>query len=247
VVVDPWFDGRPAHVQPLTGVALAKCPGQFAMDVADLAALNAREACGLYDEIFRQESMCPYKSGLPFRYSHAFCEVVAHAVRRCLQAKGLTVGKAWAFAKPRQAMTIQTTSRRSCQDRWWQHVAVVARSADAAGDLWVFDPNSRLERGVASFAEWKQTLGPNLGRVHLRRADAYCLEPDDRPDVDLDAPCFREGDDDELDEALDIARCTLGCFAAHYGRPPFDDCKGFPKSLPDCSKLTPNQKGQVSS
>jgi Glutaminase len=235
VVVDDRFDSRPVYVARIAPSGAFPCAGQFEVDLHRLTALDETAACEHYRAIFAQGSVKPrFDDGIPFRYSRAYCEVVAHAVARYFRSQRLVVGKAWAFAKDKQVLAVPlTTSRRQCRERWAFHVAVVARQQDGE-DLWVFDPTSRLERGVVSFAEWQAAFGNGLGSVHLTRPDAYTLDCNARvSSCSRKRPCFDTGHDDELDEALMIARCALSCVSQIEGCPPYE-CEGWEFELPDC-------------
>lgn len=233
LVVDARFDGGVVHIESCVSPArLVSCDDEFALDVNGLTALDEREACELYSAIFALESVPPYQSGLPFRYSRRFCDVVAHSVAHFASGQGVTVGKAWAFARRGSTMTVYTSSRRNCSQSWWFHVAAVARQKHGGG-LWVFDPNLRLERGVTTDAHWQASLGKNLGHIHRTTADAYTLACE-QATCDIQNPCFAEEDPGELSEDLIIARCMLGCVSRLEGAAPHD-CPGWDIELPECS------------
>jgi hypothetical protein len=237
VVVGPQFDGRAAHVEQWKGVArLTGCDDEFRVDLKGLSRLDADQACELYRDIFAQDSTCPFEEGLPFRYSPSGCDYIAEAVARFAAQQNRVVGKVWAFAKSRRTFRVRTSSRRSCWESWWFHVAVV--TAKKGGGLWVFDPKLRLERGVTMFGDWKASFGANLGAVHFTTTDAYMLGCD-QSDCSIDHPCFLDGEDFDLETDLSAARCMLGCLCDIEGEgdcPPYDFC-GFPDRVPDCSKV----------
>jgi hypothetical protein len=232
-VVDPLFDGTAALVETWRGATSSvSCDEDFVLDPDALSVLDERNACRVYKSIFDAESVAPFDDGLPFRFSRGFCDVVAQAIARRLTTAGMTVGKAWAFSRRRTVMTLQTSSRTQCAQSWWFHVAVLAKRPD--GGFWVFDPTSRLERGVTTFETWKTGFGPNLGPVRLTSADAYYHGCDRQSTCDIDHPCFSTGGDIELDEELKIARCSLRCVSEIEGPPPYSRC-GWNIALPDCS------------
>jgi hypothetical protein len=228
VVVDPLFDGWPVVVQAWNAAeSKLRCSREFDLDLRDVSVLSKRKANEKYQTVFSLDSVRPYKSGIPFRLSSAFCHAKAHAMAETIETAAINarVGKAWAFSKPNRAITIKTTSRRSCHERWWFHVAVVVRShGRTGGGLWVFDPTTNLAGGVLSVDEWKRGFGDALGPVHLTRTEAYRLECDE-PGCEIDDPCFEPHTDGESFEDLKIARCNLACLAEEEGHPPHR-CKG---------------------
>lgn len=214
VVVDSVFSGRVVFLQSWNDAAT--CETEFELEPRQISVITKRRANELYSRIFAKESRDPYDEGLPFRFSAAFCNTVAHAVVEALAAEGVAAGKVWAFARPKRQFVIRTTSRRTCRQAWVFHVAAIVRSSRAGG-WWVLDPTSNLEAGVLSMDEWLALFGRALGRVRLTRSDAYRLVDDDPRRRIL---CFDEHTAGESDEDLVVARCSLACLARLEGHPP---------------------------
>jgi hypothetical protein len=232
LVVDPFFDGKAAYAERWK--TPPKPCHEFSLDLSTVTALDARGACELYRDIFAQDAVDPYDSGLPFRLSRRYCDTVADAVADFAELGGAVVGKVWAFAQKHKLLEVRTSSRTDCLQSWVFHVAAIARQNSGSG-LWVFDPNLRLERGVTTLDKWKASLGGNLGPVYLTTADAYRL--DKRPAESIYNPCFtRDPDGGEQFEDLKVARCMLACVAHEEGAPPHANCK-WTYQLPDCSKV----------
>ena len=215
LVVDQRFDGRVAFLQPWA--VSPGCDQEFEIQPRRISAITKQRANELYSSIFARDSKDPYDEGLPFRFSPAFCNTVAHAVVEALAAEGVAAGKAWAFAKSKKQFVIRTTSRRSCRQAWVFHVAAIVRSSHAGGGWWVLDPTSNLDGGVLSMDQWLALFGQALGRVRLTRSEAYRLVDDDPRRRIL---CFDEHTTGESYEDLMVARCSLACLAEAEGHPP---------------------------
>ena len=215
VVLDPSFDGHPVLVRRSILPGLPKFCDRFAVDTTTLSVLTKNTANEHYLEVFALNSPPPYTEGVPFRWSYSDCDAKAQSVRNVLQENLLTVGKVWAFAQQEQVLRVKTTSRKSCQEEWGFHVAVIVQSSEPdTGGFWVFDPTLNLENGVLSLNDWKTRLGPGLGPVHFSTADAYrhCSG-----NVDPRMQAERLG---EHAEDLKIARCRMAKLAAIEGDPP---------------------------
>jgi hypothetical protein len=215
LVLEASFDGLPTLIRPWDRPEIDRFCDAFQLNPATLTALSEAAANELYKKVFALNSERPYTEGIPFRWSHSYCEAKAQAIRAVLRTIGINVGKAWAVAKPCEVLQIATTSRRGCVEQWAYHVAVIVRAKEGgSGGFWVFDPTVSLKAGVLSFDAWKSCFGAGLDHVHLTKGAAY--EPCDLSEMKFEAEL-----DGDMPEALKIARCLLSCLAHTEGHPPF--------------------------
>lgn len=222
LVLDPTLEGRPVLIQHFARPADQQpCLERLELNASAVSLVERAHADDAYGQVFAMDCVSPYTSGIPFRFCRGYCHTTAAAVADALAAKGILVGKVWAFARPGALISIETTSNKQCRQKWWYHVAVAVRSSvkDAGGYL-VFDPISNLKGGVLTLKEWQTHLGRGLGRVHFSSSNAYRLVCD-TPSCDTAHPCFESALEGESDEELKIARCSLGCLAESQGDPPF--------------------------